>query len=142
MLIIPGRPVNTTETAERATLLAVTQLTTPALLRGNLIPSSRAKIQPTLQYIHSAFIEEKRWGEVLGGNHYLRVIPLNFYEGEASLLVNPSASGRSVPAVCSVHPAPTLVSWLGKEGIAGQGRGGARRIRSIKKHGLLASLKF
>jgi len=155
MLITPGRPINSTETATRVAMPCCDLSNQPLFCRGNLVPSSRANIKSTLQeHIHSIFTEENRKGGGPGRSSPLWSGSLQLPAVRRWPVVRPSTSQHSGLAAGSVHPAPTLggcTQWA--RGSASNplgfttkgwsaGWGVVWSIRGSKKHGLLANLRF
>lgn len=123
--------------------------TTPALHGGNLVPSSGADIKSTSVYSFNLH------GGELRGRHPGRSSPLGGGVVSSSGKTPSLHVPASVPALCSLYPAPPWPPGREKwaRGSAAKPLGFTTkwwsvewgvvwRIRGSKKHGLLANLRF
>lgn len=159
MLIIPGRPVNTTETAERVALLAVTQLTIPLLCSEETSFPQVAQIlgQRCSMLIQSSLRRKERerpW-EVITSSESFSSASMT---GKPACWSTPQRPGAQClrPAQYTQHPpqSPGWEQWARSSvpnhlgfatRLCHKGAGvevGGEETKGHKKHGWLARLRF
>lgn len=119
-LVIPGRPINSTETADRVALLCC-DLTNYSLLcsEETTFPKGEQILIQLCSTVIQFSLRRKAREGILGGNHHVRVV-LSFQAWEDSLLVSPPTSsthpdhlvGKSGPE--AQHPMPGVLSHSGR----------------------------